>query len=152
MGRWLGIDHGTRRIGIAAGNTSDGIAAPVTAVAAEPAASAIAEIRRLAAEYRAEGVVVGWPLNMDGSEGPQGRLAREMARRLAEATALDVRLWDERLSSFAADEALAGAYTRRKKKARHDAVAASIMLGDFLAADGPATAPRPDEAAAPGSE
>jgi putative Holliday junction resolvase len=148
MSRWLGIDHGTRRIGIAAGGTSDGIATPVTAVGAEPPASAFAKIRQLAADYGAEGVVVGWPLNMDGSEGPQGRLAREMARQLAEATGLDVRLWDERLSSFAADEALAGTYTRKKKKARHDAVAASIMLGHFLTADGPATAPRPGEAAA----
>lgn len=152
MGRWLGIDHGTRRIGIAAGGTADGIATPVTAVSAEPSAEAFTRIGKLAADYGAEGVVVGWPLNMDGSEGPQGRLAREMAGQLADATGLDVRLWDERLSSFAADEALAGTYTRKKKRARHDAVAASIVLGHFLTADGPATAPRPDEAAAPGPD
>jgi len=148
MGRWLGIDHGTKRIGIAAGGTPDGIASPVMQVPADPLPSVIQKIRELAEDYRAEGVVVGWPLNMDGSEGPQGRLAREMARQLADATGLDVRLWDERLSSFAADEALAGTYTRKKKKARQDAVAAAVILGHFLSADGPATAPRAQEAQA----
>ena len=145
MGRWLGIDHGTRRIGIAAGSTGDGIASPVGVIAAEPAAEAIERIRELVEQYSAEGVVVGWPLNMDDTEGPQGRLARQMASDLALATGLDVRLWDERLSSFAADEALAGSYTRKQKKARQDAVAAAAILADFLAADGPAGAPRPDE-------
>jgi putative Holliday junction resolvase len=146
MGRWLGIDHGTKRIGIAAGNTEDGIATPLTVVPAEPLPAAIERIRQLAADYGVEGVVVGWPLNMDDTEGPQGVLARQMACRLAEETALDVRLWDERLSSFAADEALAGVYTRKQKKARQDAVAAASMLRDFLAAGGAASAPRPHEA------
>ena len=145
MGRWLGIDHGTKRIGIAAGSTSDGIASPVTVVPAEPLAEAYESIRRLAGDYGVEGVVVGWPLNMDDSEGPQGRLARRMARELAEATGLDVRLWDERLSSFTADEALAGAYTRKKQKARQDAVAAAAILSDFLAGNGPTRARRPDD-------
>jgi putative Holliday junction resolvase len=146
MGRWLGIDPGTKRIGVAAGRTADGIASPVAVLPAEPLEAAIEEIRRLAEDYGAEGVAVGWPLNMDDTEGPQGRLARAMACRLAEATGLDVRLWDERLSSFAADEALAGSYTRKQRKARQDAVAAAAMLHDFLAADGPEVAPRPEEA------
>jgi putative Holliday junction resolvase len=143
MGRWLGIDHGTKRIGLAVGSTADGIASPVGALPAEPFDDAVARIGRLAGDYGVEGIVVGWPLNMDDTEGPQGRLARVAAREVAEATGLDVRLWDERLSSFAADEALAGAYTRKKKRARRDAVAAAAMLRDFLAGDGPATAPRP---------
>ncbi|MCD6304226.1 MAG: Holliday junction resolvase RuvX, partial [Planctomycetes bacterium] len=74
--------------------------------------------------------------------GPQGRLAREFAAELAERTGLDVRLWDERLSSFAADEALAGLLTRKKRKARQDAVAAAEILRHFLAAGGPQTARR----------
>jgi len=143
MGRWLGIDHGTRRWGIAVGNTEDGIATPVAVLAAAPASAALEQIARLVAEYHAEGIVVGWPLNMDDSEGPQGKLARSMARQLAETTRLDVRLWDERLSSFAADKALAGTLTRKKRRARQDAVAASLMLQDFLARGGPQTAQRP---------
>jgi len=146
MGRWLGIDHGTRRIGIAAGSTGDGIASPLEVIASEPREQAIRAIRRVADKYDAEGIVVGWPLNMDDTEGPQGRLARAMAAELAAATGLDVRLWDERLSSFAADEKLAGMLTRKKKKARQDAVAAAEILQDFFACDGPDAAPRPDEA------
>ena len=145
MSRWLGIDHGTRRIGVAAGSTEDGIAGPVEVVAAEPADKAVQRIQQLAADYRVDGVVVGWPLNMDDTEGPQGKIARAMAHGLAEATGLDVRLWDERLTSFAADEALAGAYTRKGKKARQDAVAAAAMLRHFLIDDGPAKAPRPSD-------
>ena len=144
MSCWLGIDHGTKRLGIAAGGR-DGIASPLAVISAQPADRAIDEIRKIASKYGASGIVVGWPLNMDDSEGPQGKLARQLACRLAEATKLDVRLWDERLSSFAADRILAGTGTRKKKKARQDAVAAATMLQDFLAVGGPESAPRPDE-------
>jgi len=145
MSRWLGIDHGTKRIGVAAGSTCDGIASPLTVVAAEPQANVFAAIARLATDYTADGIVVGWPLNMDDSEGPQGRLARAAAAALAVATGLDVRMWDERLSSFSADQALAGQLTRKKRKARQDAVAAAIILQDFFSTGGPESAPRPDE-------
>jgi len=141
----LGVDHGTRRIGLAAGDTRTGIASPLATIDAEPQAAAVEQVRRYAEEYRTDGIVVGWPLNMDDSEGPQGRLARQLALELARATGLDVRLWDERLSSFAADEALAGMLTRKKKKARQDAVAAATILQDFLSRGGPDAAPKPDD-------
>jgi len=105
-------------------------------------AEAIEEIRRLAEQYQVVGIVVGLPLNMDGTEGPQAKAARDVGRQLAETTALDVRMWDERLSSFAADSALAGRLTRKKKRARQDAVAAAVILQDFLSQDGPRTAER----------
>lgn len=145
MGRWLGIDHGSRRIGLAAGNTSDGIASPLDVIPAEPHDEAMRKILALAEEYRITGVVVGWPLNMDDSEGPQGKLARAMAFELAGMCELDVRLWDERLSSFSADQALAGQLTRKKRRSRQDAVAAAAILQDFFACGGPQSAPRPDE-------
>ena len=147
MGRWLGIDHGTKRVGVAAGSTADGIASPLKVLPAEPPDEMLKAIDRLADEYDAVGIVVGWPLNMDDSEGPQGRLVRAMAGDLARATGRDVRLWDERLSSFEADQRLAGLWTRKKKKARQDAVAAAGILQDFLASGGPDAAPRPDEIA-----
>ena len=145
MGCWLGIDHGTKRIGIAAGATQDAIASPIAVIEASPLDKAIEGIIQLAREYEAEGIVVGWPLNMDDSEGPQGKLARGMAATLAEQAQLDVRLWDERLSSFVADQALAGKLTRKKKKARQDAVAAAVILQDFFSRGGVESAPRPDE-------
>lgn len=140
---WIGIDHGSKRIGVAVGNTDTSIASPVQVVAAEPPGRALERIVRLAADHQAVGIVVGWPLNMDDSEGPQGRLARELAGQLAEITGLDVRMWDERLSSFAADEALAGTLTRMKRRRVQDSVAAAHILQDFLSSDGPHTAQRP---------
>lgn len=145
MTKWLGIDYGTQRIGVAVGDTSNGIAGPLTMIPAGDLPSVIDQIRQLAREYGAGGLVVGWPLNMDDSEGPQGKLTRQAAQQIAQASGLDVRLWDERLSSFQADQALAGTFTRKKKKQRQDAIAAAMILQDFFACGGPQSAPTPDE-------
>jgi putative Holliday junction resolvase len=142
MAFWLGIDHGSKRIGVAGGATSPGIASPMEMVPAQPEHVALARIAAVARDHGATGIVVGHPLNMDDSEGPQADLAREFARKIAAATGLDVRLWDERLTSFAADGALAGRLTRGKRKARQDALAAAAMLQDFFNSKGPDTAPR----------
>jgi putative Holliday junction resolvase len=143
MSRWLGIDHGTRRIGAALGDTDSRFASPLEAFSADDPAL-MRKFLALAERYGAAGVVVGWPLNDDGSEGPQAVLTRQFALELSRATGLDVRLWDETLSSFEADEKLKGLHTRAGKRLRHDAVAAAAFLNDFLAADGPARAPKPD--------
>ncbi len=145
MTRWLGIDHGTRRIGVAVGDTAGGIATPLAVVPAVPLEQALAEIMRLAEEYHACGAVVGWPLNMDDSEGPQGILARTMAGQLRAAGTLDVRMWDERLSSFQADQMLAGQLTRKKRRMRQDAIAAATILQDFLSQGGTDSAPKVSE-------
>jgi len=147
MGRWLGIDHGTKRIGVAVGDASVSIATPLSVLESADFDHIAAKLTELASEHRAAGAVVGWPLNMDDTEGPQGKLARQFAADLADRTELDVRLWDERLSSFQADQALAGTFTRKKKKARQDAIAAAVILQDFLSAGGPQGAPRPEEVA-----
>lgn len=144
MSRWMGIDHGAKRIGLAVGNTEDGFAAPVTVLRAGADEHVFSEIERLAKEYHADGLVVGWPINMDDTQGPQARSARAFAAALEKTTGFDVRLWDERLSSFQADQALAGQMTRGKRKARQDAVAAAAFLSEFLQHDGPARAPKPD--------
>ena len=147
MPQWLCIDHGDVRIGLAAGSTEQGIASPLKVIPAEPHDDAVAAIKTTAADYGADGLVVGWPLNMDDSEGPQGKAARAFAAELAEATGMDVRMWDERLSSFAADGRLAGQLTRKKRKAVQDAVAAAEILQDFLACDGSDGAPAPGDIA-----
>jgi len=130
---------------MAAGSSETGIASPLEVITASPIALALAVICRQAAEHDVQGIVVGWPLNMDDSEGPQGKLCRKIACDLAKLTDMDVRLWDERLSSFAADQALAGQLTRKKKKQWQDALAAATILQDFFAGDGPATAPKPQD-------
>ena len=141
MGRWIAIDYGAKRIGLASGSTANGIATPLKVLPARPLDKAIANITRLVDEYAAVGIVVGWPLNMDDTEGPQGREAREMALKLSEHTHMDVRLWDERLSSFVADEVLGGKLTRAKKRAVQDAIAATVILQDFFSRAGPDCAP-----------
>ena len=107
--------------------------------------AAIDRIQQLAREYNAQAIVVGLPLNMDDTEGPQARLSRTWAVQLAAVCGLEVRLWDERLSSFTADQALAGRYTRKQKKARQDAYAAAAILQDFLNSSGPEKAMKWDE-------
>ena len=145
MARWLGLDHGTKRIGLAVGETTTGIVTPLEVISAKPFDEIVRRILELVEEYHAAGIVVGWPLNMDDTEGDQARLARGMACDIARETHIAVRIWDERLSSFAADKALAGHLTRKQKKARQDAVAAASMLEDFLACDGPNKASSPEE-------
>ena len=142
MPAWIAVDHGTRRIGIAIGNTEDGIACPLEVI---PEEKALERIRQLAREYDPAGIVVGWPVNMDDTEGEQARLAREFACSLAETLGIDVRIWDERLSSFQADEYTSGRMTPRRKLACRDAMAASVILEDFLAGGGPQKAPGPKE-------
>ena len=145
MPAWLGIDHGHKRVGIAIGNIGDSFAAPVKVIPGQDIQQVYRQIGKIAEEYNAKGAVVGWPLNMDDTEGPQGKSAREFAHALAEKTGLDVRMWDERLSSFTADLALAGHLTRGKRKTRQDAIAAADFLGEFLRQNGIETAPKPDE-------
>jgi len=145
MARWLGLDHGTKRIGIAVGDAATRVASPVGLLLANSADLA-AQIAELVGRYDAVGIVVGWPINDDGSEGPQARQARLFAVDLSGQIGVDVRLWDERLSSFEADQRLKGLLTRRQKRRRHDAVAAGAFLEDFLARGGPAAAPRATDA------
>ncbi len=144
MSRWIGIDHGTKRIGVAVGDADGRVSTPLEILSADDV-GLVKRIKKIAAEYDAVGVVVGWPLLADDSEGPQARLARRFAADLAGRIGLDVRLWDERLSSFQADERLKGEFTRKQKKRRHDAVAAATILEDFFTGDGPASATRPED-------
>ncbi|MDY7011749.1 MAG: Holliday junction resolvase RuvX [Planctomycetota bacterium] len=142
MTRWIGIDYGAKRIGVAVGDADVRIVTPLAMLSAGDV-DLSERIKKIAVEYDAVGVVVGWPMLSDDSEGPQARLARQFASDLAERTGLDVRLWDERLSSFQADERLKGEFTRKQKRRRRDAVAAATILEDFFTGNGPTSAARP---------
>jgi putative holliday junction resolvase len=139
---WLAIDHGLKRLGVAVGDDQVRIATPVGQLLADDP-DLISKIAEFVERYGAGGIVVGWPVNDDGSEGPQAKLARDFAARLAREVrpagpaALDVRLWDEHLSSFEADQRLAGQHTRAGKKRRQDSVAAAAFLQEFLNCEGP---------------
>lgn len=132
--RYLGVDLGTKRIGLAVGESGGGVVSPLKIIEAHPQSDRNAgAILRAADAYGAEAVVIGLPLNMDGTEGPQAKLSRRLAEAIARISPLVVHLHDERLTSHAADHKLLERdLTRKQKKARQDAVAAAILLESFL--------------------
>ena len=134
MTRYLGIDYGTKRIGLAVSDAKTDIALPLSVISAHGSVVAQAkEVLEIAADYVIDAFVVGLPLNMDGSEGKQAKVARTFGNELARQTHLPLHYHDERLSSLSAQELLAPAeLTRKKKKARLDSVAAQVMLQSFL--------------------
>jgi putative Holliday junction resolvase len=129
--RYLAIDYGTRRTGLAICDAAETIASPLAVIEAkENLPSKIAEIVE---SEGVEAVVLGLPVNMDGSEGPQAKLVLKFADQLQARLPIPVYLHDERLSSFSAEEKLAPAnLTKGKQKKRLDAVAAAEILEAFL--------------------
>ena len=129
----LGVDPGSRRVGLAISGPL-GLVQPVGFVEAQPRAEKVERVRKLAAQRGCAGLVVGLPINMDGSEGPAARAARALGEELARATGLPVDFYDERLTSRAAERSLAAAgFKGRRGKARTDEVAAAMVLEGYLA-------------------
>jgi len=129
--RYLAIDYGTKRTGLAICDAGETITSPLTVIQnREPLPEKIAQIVET---ENVGAVVLGLPLNMDGSEGPQTQLVLKFADRLQAHLRIPVYLQDERLSSFGAEEKLAPAnLSRGDKKKRLDAVAAAEILEAFL--------------------
>jgi len=135
--RWLAVDFGERRIGLAVtGGTAD-VVVPVGTVTRTSDASAAAAVAAAARDRGVTRIVVGHPLREGGVETLLARRARNFARRLAEASGLPVELHGEALTSRAADEALASASVPpARRAAARDAEAAAVLLRDYLAARG----------------
>jgi putative Holliday junction resolvase len=148
MTRWVAIDYGARRIGRASADPAGGMAFPAGVLPGTGSAHKDAvRVLAWALEQQARGIVVGLPLNMDGTDSAQTRTVRNFAAALRTLTALPIELWDERLSSFQADQTLDAAQVRpAKRKALRDALAAQVILQSFLDARRP---PEPDAAPAP---
>lgn len=134
MTRYLGIDYGEKRIGLAVGDDAVRLASPLETITnVTSRENRIAAILRVAADYATDAFVIGLPLNMDGSEGPQAKVTRAFGEVLAKTSDKEVHYFDERLSSHTAGERLAPAeLTRKRRKSRLDAVAAQVMLQEFL--------------------
>jgi len=132
--RFLGIDYGTRNIGLAISDSSAIIASPLTTVACNrDLAVTIQNILTAVTDYDISAFVLGLPLNMDGSEGPQAKLTRQFGSALARTTGLPVHYCDERLTTLAADSVMRQAnLTRKKRKKRIDKLAAQMLLQCFL--------------------
>lgn len=140
MGRILGIDYGERRVGLAVSDETGTVACGLGVATVSSRAEALAAVLRAAAETGAETLVVGLPLNMNGSSGAQAEAAREFAVELAmRAADRRVKLWDERLSSAEAERVLiAGNASRARRREIRDKLAAQLILQSFLEANSPA--------------
>ena len=132
-GKLLGLDLGAKTIGVA---VSDGMrysATPLETIHRTKFTADAARLIELIEENAAVALVLGLPLNMDGSEGPRVQSTRAFARNLAQKTPLPMLFWDERLSTSAVTRMLIEADTRRDKRAEVvDKLAASYILQGFL--------------------
>src|SRR5271169_5620778 len=132
-GALIGLDLGTKTIGVAASDPDRRLAAPVETIVRKRFNLDAERLFALAAERRAAGFVLGLPINMDGTEGPRAQSTRAFARNLAKLTELPIALWDERLSTAAVERALIEAdASRAKRKAVIDQHAAAYILQGAL--------------------
>lgn len=133
MTRYLGIDFGTRRIGVAVSDELGLTAQPLPSLEPSSEEEAIRAICGFIEQYGVLEVVVGLPKNMNGSLGPAAEAALAFAKRLEEGGAAKVAMWDERLTSREAERLLIEADLSRAKRKRHvDQMAAVLILQGFL--------------------
>ena len=130
MSRVLGVDYGTKRVGLAISDALGLIARPLAVV---PRSSAVEEVVNLVKEQDVGTIVVGLPTGLSGDEGTSASEARKLADELGLATGIDVVLRDERYTSRMAETTLVeSGMKRRKRRESVDKVAAAIILQDFL--------------------
>jgi putative holliday junction resolvase len=132
-GKLLGLDLGTKTIGVAVADGMRYSATPLETIQRSKFTADAARLIELIEENTAVGIVLGLPLNMDGSEGPRAQSTRAFARNLAAKILIPIVFWDERLSTAAVTRTLIEADMRRNKRAEVvDKLAASYILQGFL--------------------
>src|SRR3954447_1490402 len=117
-GALIGLDLGTKTIGVASSDPDRRLAAGVTTIQRKAFTADANALLALAAERSAVGIVLGLPINMDGTEGPRAQSTRAFARNLARLTQLPIALWDERLSTAAVERELIAANVTRARRAK----------------------------------
>ncbi|MDA1044382.1 MAG: Holliday junction resolvase RuvX [Verrucomicrobia bacterium] len=133
MSRTLGIDYGTVRVGLALSDIFSDFASPFDVLQVKSRKQLLADIQAICKEHDVTSIVVGKPLNMDGSFSPMTESAMSFARELARATGLNVETWDERLSSVGAErEMIRADLSRKKRKSMIDKLAAQAVLQGYL--------------------
>lgn len=132
-GCWIGVDPGTRYIGVAVGDAGTKLASPLRTLPATPEEALFRALVRIGKENGARGFVVGLPIHMNGTEGKGCQDARAFAAKLAQRSKLPVELADERLSSFEAEGRLIeGGLSPSQRKDRVHAVSAALLLETFF--------------------
>ncbi len=131
--RYLAIDLGDKRTGLATGDDDTKLVSPVGVLEIPRGEALVDAIMKAVVEHEPGAIVIGLPLHMDGTEGDRAKIAREFAADITKRCELPVHLQDERLTSFAADQRMAGSgRTHKQKKQIRDALAAAEILQDFL--------------------
>ena len=131
--RVMAIDYGDARTGVAVSDAAGMLTGYTTVIHARQPERVAEEIAKIAAERQAEELVMGFPRNMDGTEGPRAELYREFAALVEEKTGMPVRLWDERRTTIEAHQILHASGKKMKAHKKNvDAVAASLILEGYL--------------------
>ena len=132
----VAIDYGKRRLGLAAADFAASLAFPAGVIARRSLERDLATLQRRLKELEANRVIVGFPLNMDGTAGPAARAAERFAQDLRNATGLPVELQDERLSTVEAGDRLKSTSPRGRRRVMLDEMAALVILESWLQAQG----------------
>jgi putative Holliday junction resolvase len=141
--RYLCFDLGDKRTGIAAGDDETGVVTPAGMLPTPHGEELVKAVLEAIETHGPDALVLGLPLNMDGTEGAQAKRVRDFGRQLGQRTDRPIHYQDERLTSYAADARMAGSgRTHKEKKESRDALAAAEILRDFLEAK--AGDPTPD--------
>lgn len=131
--RWLGVDCGSRSIGLAVGDDAGGVASPLRTIERRGGARDVERLLELCAEVEAEGIVLGLPLQLSGAEGPAARRVRQLGERVAARFSGALHYWDERFTTAEAERLLISAEVRRARRREVvDHVAAALILQGFL--------------------
>jgi putative Holliday junction resolvase len=129
----LGLDYGDRRIGVSISDDLGWTAQGLEVIERRKEGQDLQRIAELVKQYEVEEIVVGLPKNMNGSIGPRGELCQAFASELHEKLQLPIHLWDERLSTVAAERTLLEAdVSRKKRKGVVDKLAAALILQNYL--------------------
>ncbi|AOZ68995.1 Holliday junction DNA helicase RuvA [Rhodobacter xanthinilyticus] len=133
FGALAGLDLGTKTIGVAVSDRLRSVASPLSTIRREKFTLDVEKLLKITAEREIAGLVLGLPMNMDGSEGPRCQSTRAFARNLEKLSPLPITFWDERLSTVAAERAMLEADMSRKRRAEViDHVAAGFILQGAL--------------------
>lgn len=142
MPRALGVDYGERRVGLAVSDELGMLALPLMTLPVQNSAQVIRDILKLCAEKKVGTIVIGLPLNMDGSRGPAAQAVERFVEELRRHTNLTVKVWDERLSSRQVERMLLEAdLSRSRRKKLIDKLAAQVILQSYLDAQSQSCAP-----------
>ncbi len=131
---WMGIDIGSRRVGVAVSDAGGIIAHPLATLdTGKDGSLPLGPLTELVSDRQVGGIVVGLPRRLDGTHGPEARAAEAVAEQLRAELGIRVELWDERLTSVQAERLLVDAGVRRaKRRGATDRIAAALILQGFL--------------------